>query len=60
MFFSQRDPDRLGPAVAHVKVVMMMMMMTMMVIMVMIMMMMMMLLRMCKEKDTPSIFVRMP
>ena len=33
MFFPQRDPDRLAPPVAHVKVVIMMMMMMIIIIM---------------------------
>ena len=46
MFFPQRDPDRLAPAVAHVKVVTMMMVMMTIMMMVMMMMIMMMVLRM--------------
>ena len=54
MFFPQRDPDRLAPAVAHVKVVIMMMMivMMMMAMMVLMMMMMMMALRMMIRRRT--------
>ena len=53
MFFPQRDPDRLAPAVAHVKVVIMMMMIVMMMVrMVLMMMMMMRVLRMMIRRRT--------